>query len=104
MKQTVDNSIFRSAFHDMGRGDQFSYEALDLLFDYFEEIDEDMELDVIAICCDFAESSAEEIAQDYSIDIEGLDEDEIIETVREYLEDNTSIVGETSSGFVYQSF
>ena len=47
MKITIDSaSQFRDAFHRANRGTQFSYEALGLLFDYFEECDPDMELDV----------------------------------------------------------
>ena len=36
MKQTVNNSAFHDAFVNYGRTDNFSYDALDLLFDYFE--------------------------------------------------------------------
>ena len=37
MKQTVSKGMFRDAFKACGRGDQFSYEALGILFDYLEE-------------------------------------------------------------------
>jgi len=63
-----------------------------------------MELDVIALCCDYAEGSADEIASDYSIDLSDCDDDEKEDAVREYLENHTSIVGETSTGFVYAKF
>lgn len=36
--------------------------------------------------------------------IEGLDGDEIKDAVEEYLQDNTTVVGRTSTGFVYQQF
>jgi hypothetical protein len=106
MHTTIDNvSQFRDAFHRAGRGDQFSYEALGLLFDYFEECAPDMELDVIAICCEYSEGDDESIADDYSIDLsECEDDEEKHEAVREYLEHNTSIVGEISGGFVYAQF
>ena len=105
MRQTVNKSQFRDAFSDMGRGDQFSYDALGLLYDYLEEVDEDFELDVIAICCDFSEDSIEDIASNYSIDLSELeDEDEKKEAVMEYLNNNTSVVGETKDGIVYQQF
>lgn len=105
MRQTINKSQFRDAFSDMGRGEQFSYDALGLLYDYLEEMDEDFELDVIAICCDFSEDSIEDIANNYDIDLsEFEDEDEKKETVLEYLNDHTSVVGETSSGIVYQQF
>lgn len=107
--QTIDNaSQLRDAFHHAGRKDQFSYEALGLIFDYLNDCGSDVELDVIGICCEFAEDSWDQITTNYSFNIdslEDLDEDEKIKIVRKYLEDNTSLVGETSSGnFVYIQF
>ena len=51
---TVDQSTFVREFEAYGRADQFSYEALEALFEYYDEL-EDFELDVIAICCDWTE-------------------------------------------------
>lgn len=104
--QTIDNaSQFRDAFHHANRGNQFSYEALGLLYDYLENCGSDVELDVIAICCEFSEEYPEDIAQAYDIDTEGLTEGQIKDAVLSHLEDNTSVVGETSSGaFVYVQF
>lgn len=104
--QTIDTaSQFRDQFHRYGRADQFSYEALGLLFNYLDDCGSDVELDVISICCEFSEDTPESIADNYSIDTEGLDEGEIKDVVLSYLEDNTSIVGVTSSGnFVYVQF
>ena len=96
MIQTINLHDFRQAFHNMGRGEQFSYEALELIYDYLEECDEDMELDVIAICCDFEEMTPEEVMSAYS-----LDEDE---DVLEFLSMNTSVLGETSDTIVFQQF
>jgi hypothetical protein len=108
MKTTVSNHDFIEAFRAYDRLDNFSFEALDLLFAYFEEYEEvtgeEIELDVVAICCDFNESDADDIITNYSIDVEGMDDDEKIEAVREYLQDNTTLVGETASGFVYAAF
>ena len=69
MHITINKSQFRDEFHRAGRGKQFSYEALGLLFDYFNE-DEDMELDVIAICCEFVEMSEEEVRDSYHVNNE----------------------------------
>lgn len=104
--QTIDTALqFRDQFHRCGRGNQFSYEALGLLFDYLNDCGSDVELDVIGICCEFSEDTPESIAESYSIDTEGLDEGEIKDAVLSYLEDNTSVVGEASSGaFVYVQF
>jgi hypothetical protein len=102
----VDLYTFRQQFKDMGRGDNFSYEGLELLFDYLEELEhceEEYELDVIGLCCDFAESSPESVARDYGVWINGLDEDEIIVAARQYLEDEGVLVGETDAhDFVYR--
>jgi hypothetical protein len=106
MKTTISHaSQFRDAFRQVDRDGQFSYEALNMLYEYFEDIDPDMELDVIAICCEYSEDTPEGIANDYwSVDDLTQDEEELRDQVREYLEANTSIVGETPTGFVYLSF
>lgn len=106
------NSVyqFREAFRLAGREEQFSYEGLEVLFDYLEEYsdctEEPIELDVIALCCEYNEDSVEDIIDNYSIDVseaEG-DEEEIEEIVEEYLNGNTSICGRVSGGFVYAAF
>lgn len=108
MKITVTESMFRSQFYSCGRGEQFSYEALGLLFEYIEQYEsdtgEEQELDVIEICCSFSEDSAIDVASNYNIDIDGLDDDEIEEAVESYLEDNTQVVGKSGIGFIYQQF
>lgn len=110
MKQTVNIYTFREAFNRMGRGDNFSYDGLELLFDYLEELEhceEEYELDVIGLCCDFAEGTAEQIAIDYSIDLDGLlwNPDAVYARVRRYLEDEGVFVGETDDlTLVYRQF
>jgi hypothetical protein len=109
MMQTINFSGFVDAFYNCNRGEQSSGEALQIIFDYLEEIDENHELDVVAVCCEFSEDTLENIAASYDIDLtdsegEPLDENEQAEAVRDYLNDNTSLVGETNSGFVYVQF
>lgn len=109
MKTTVSVYDFREAFRQAGRENQFSYEALGLMFDYFEELEQDigseMELDVVAICCDYTEDDAVSIAGNYDIDITDMDEDETLEAVQDYLNRNTSVIGTTSNGsIVYADF
>lgn len=105
--QTVDLHTFREAFRAYNRLDQFSWEGLKVIFDDLESLSEDggynVELDVIAICCDYFEGTAEDICKDYRIDTDGMDDEEIIEAAREYLEDEGVLVGETLSGFVYRA-
>lgn len=108
MKTTVSRYEFERAFVDADRKENFSYEGLSVLFDYLEDYEEQtgekLELDVIALCCDYCEECYEGIARNYSIDIEDMDEDEILEAVRDYLQAYTTLVGETSTGFVYAAF
>jgi len=121
MKTTVKFSQFCHAFHSMSRYEQFGYDGLQVLFDYLEEYEEstgeELELDVIAMCCDYSHDTVQEIIQNYDIDISdytdgicmasayGLEKIENAkrEAVRDYLESNTTICGETDSGFVYCS-
>ena len=59
--ERVSESDFCKAFARMGRKDQFCYAARQALFEYLESLAEDtgepVELDVIALCCDFSEYS-----------------------------------------------
>lgn len=58
IKEYTVNS-FRDEFYNYGRGNQFSYEALEVLYNLLEEeseaIGEPVFLDVIGLCCDFTE-------------------------------------------------
>ena len=109
--QSINNvHQFHEAFRLAGRGDQFSYEGLEVLFDYLDNLSEDtgepIELDVIALCCEYYECSIEDIIDNYNIDVSDADgdEDEIKTIVEEYLQDNTIVCGEVSNGFVYAAF
>lgn len=107
MKTSITFSAFCDAFRDMGRNDQFSYDGKRALFDYLEETFEgEYELDVIALCCDYAESSVEELVNDYNIDVSGAEDDEeMSDIVEEYLNENTCLVGKLKDGsFVYAQF
>ena len=110
MYQTINTvSSFRDEFRACGRADQFSYEALGILFDYLEayEMDtgEEIELDVVSLCCDYTEGAPEHIARDYNIDVEGMDEDEAIAEVIATLEENAAYVGKTNTGtIIYRNY
>ena len=79
MKQNVTEHDFVRAFDDYGRGDNYSREARFALYDYIIQLEEDIgqeiELDVISICCAFSEySSLEEFNKDYGRDFNDLEE------------------------------
>ena len=108
MKQTIGFREFCQAFEQL-RPQNFSGEGLGVLWDYLEQHETDtgvdLELDVIAICCDFSEDDWESIAQSYSIDLSGLDSDEYkIQAVADYLMDEGAYVGHVEGGFVYRPF
>ena len=105
MIQTINVSAFRDAFKACGRADQFSYEALGLLFDYLEDVNNDYDLDVVALCCEYAEDSVVQIAESYGLELpEDETEEEHQTAVLAYLNDHTSVIGVTPSGIVYAQF
>jgi hypothetical protein len=114
MKQSINFSQFVDAFHAYDRYDAFGYQALRVIFDYLEQYEQDcneeLELDVIAICCDYNVNDAATIARDYSIDLSHLDaedddyEEQCEEAVLEYLNDHTMVLGQCVDGIVYQCF
>jgi hypothetical protein len=114
MKTTVSRYDFERAFVDADRKENFSYEGLNALFDYLEDYEEqtgeEIELDVIALCCDYSEDTVKGIARNYSIDLNDADpeaddyDDQCRQIVFDYLSDRTSVVGDTADGFVYLSF
>jgi hypothetical protein len=99
MIQTVTLHDFRSAFKNSGRDTQFSFDAQRLLFNYFEQVEEDtgeqIELDIIAICCEYTEENVLNVAEYYNIDIEGIPEDEVLQVVLDFIQEATSVVGVT---------
>lgn len=105
MKITIENaSQFRDQFHRAGRGDQFSYEALGLLFDYLEECIPDYDLDVIALCCEYSEATPADIARDYSIEFSSVEEGELEQVVL-YLNAEGAYIGTTEAGSIlYANF
>ena len=109
MKQTIDSYDFIEAFRTHGRQNQFSYDGLNALFDYLEEMEEgigeEMELDVIALCCDFSEfANPMEAAAEYGWEADpDADNDENGEAALEWLQDRTSVIT-YDSGIIIQSF
>ena len=74
MKETVTVFRFRDAFKKSDTyKNNFSYEGLHALFEYIEQVEDDIgeefELDVVGICCDYTEyDSLEDFNADYSSD------------------------------------
>ena len=101
--KTVNFNDFLEEFRNYGREDQFSYEGKKALYDYLndlsKDIGENIELDIIGICCDFTEyGSLKEFVNDYSYTI-GEDINDI-EDIRYY----TTVIPIDSQSFIIQSF
>lgn len=79
--QSIDFNGFQNAFDRYGRSAQFTSKGLQLLFDYIEDLSNDtghnIELDVIALCCQYSEYTLEEFLNDYKPD--GIDSIEELE-------------------------
>lgn len=72
MKKTITKQDFINEFENSYRKENFSYQGLEKLFDYFEQFEtetgEQIELDIIAICCDFVEfENINELKKEYEI-------------------------------------
>lgn len=113
MKITVTLADFRDAFHRADRDSQFSYEGLEIIFDYMESYEQDtgeeLELDVIAICCDVSEMTPEEILESYPSIGDAIgelpeDEEEALELVRDTLETETTVLGVTAGSILFHAF
>ena len=111
MKRTVNLNDFRDAFRSI-RPDNFSYEGLEALFNYLENLGEDtgleIELDVIAICCDFTEyENLEEYLKKHDTDVFRSDynsDEDWIEAVKEDISDNTTLIDINGESFIINNY
>ena len=66
---SVNETLFVDMFRKYNRLDNFTYEGLQELFSYLDnladDMDEPIELDVIGLCCEFYEGTAQDIVNDY---------------------------------------
>ena len=108
MFQTVTASVFSDAFIKANRADNFSYQAREDIFNYLEENYPDTELDVIAICCEYEESTPNDCIDAYSIDLDDdMDDDDKLEAVIGYMKECTSLISTPTSlddDFVFAQF
>lgn len=108
MKTTISFGDFVQAFKDMGRENQFSIDALNILFEYIEQIEsdtgEECEMDIVGICCEYAEATWQEIANDYLLHDKSLDDESQDHKgkVLDYLADEGVLIGETDETIVYR--
>ena len=96
---TEDN--FRNTFLMSDYKNNFSYNGLTALYDYFEELEADLgefiEFDLIAIACEYSELTIDELRDNYSVD-KDID-------VIEYLQENTIVIEiENSDSVIIQDY
>jgi len=99
MKQSINEYQFSDAFHKMGRGNQFSRAGLSALYDYLEQLQDDIgeeiELDVIALCCEYSEyDNLAEFQEDYSEDYQTIGD----------IESDTTVIMIDDESFIIQQF
>lgn len=87
MYTEITLSQFRNDFKAI-RPDNFSYEGLEILFNHLEELENDcgirIELDVLAICCDYSEDGIIDILLGFGLNsLDGLRENTIVLEVDE---------------------
>ena len=108
MKQSINFSQFVDAFRARDRYDYFGYNGLRIIFDYLEQYEQDcneeIELDVIAIYCDYNMMDIEDIVKEYRIDVSDVDEDDVEQFVIDYLNDHTMVLGQCADGVIFQCF
>lgn len=100
MRNTINFYAFEREFEQFGRGNQFTKQGLKALFNYLEEYEEDcgieIELDVIALCCEYAEyEDMDEFHGDYD-----SEEYPSLETLR----DNTQVIEIDDDSFIIAAF
>lgn len=83
----------------MGREDNFTSEGLEALFDYFEALEEnigeEIELDVISICCDYNEyGDLKEFQEQYEGNYETIED----------IEGRTTVIRIDGESFITQVF
>ena len=118
MKTYVTFTQFCDAWPE-SRKNSFSYYGKKALYDYLERLEEDMgeemELDIIALDCDFVEyESAYDAMQEYQpedMPTEGEDGDDLTEIAekneaeaRRWLEDRTAVIDIEGGGVIIQQF
>ena len=92
----VTEADFITRFKESGRPDNFSREGLKALFEYLESYEEDcdtqIELDVIAICCEYTEDTIESVLENY--ELKDIDD----------LRDHTQVIEVDSDTIIYQNY
>lgn len=94
----VTKNLFLDTFKKV-RPDEFTHKALLYIFEYLEEREKDtgeqIEVDVIGICCNIAEMKNEEIKNSYNLPSSDSN------TIQRFLENKTEVIAELEGRFVF---
>lgn len=97
----------------MNRGDNFGYAGWNAIGDYLENLSEDLgediEIDIIGICCEYTMlESAQEVFDAYEqINPDGwedMDGGEKLEAIEEFLQENTQVVSCEEGCIIFVAF
>ena len=98
----VTEYSFRDTFLTSANySENFSYSGLTALYDYFEELEDELcesiEFDLVGIACEYSELTIKDLRDNYSID-KNID-------VIEYLQENTIVIEiENSDSVIIQDY
>ncbi len=100
MKKTVSEISFIEEFKLCGREEQFTRSGLSCLYEYLNSFEEDtgeeIEFDVVAICCDFCEyGSEQELLESFSGDYSSIEE---------YEQDGNLVIRVPGGGFIISNY
>ena len=114
VKKIYDAEDLKEEFKAMNR-DYYSLEGYQAIIDMFEETEEPTELDVIAIACEFAEETPEEVSENYGYTFDGgktwseciesgIDYDELMDALMDHLNYHTYAIDLGNGNILYQEF
>ena len=92
--KTINEDEFVQGFDKMNRAENFTFKARRFLFDYYDQLSDDcgnIEYDVIAICCDWTEYTAEELFECYGDGTTQYSE-EVLQDLLQSLECDTTVI------------
>ena len=103
MIQTITEWDFVKSFDDVNRATNFTVAGRKALFEMFEELSPEMELDPIAVCCEYTEyASLKEWKQDYGYEAEEDEDDD--DYALDYLRDQTMVLELANGGLIIQAY